>query len=225
MIATVVDESGGKELHPFDFTYDKTLYDLLLAGDPGKLRDHLAEDLEYQTRSVRFLENHDEPRLAHELPPDRRAAALVLALTLPGMRFIHDGQIEGRRTRMTIQRAVRPTEPPDPASIALHAQLFELLRTPALRDGAFRVLRATGSILAHRWEHERDSFIIAVNYSAETAHARVPIELHGIEGRDVVLRDQLSGVDYARDGSELVDPSRGLHVVLAPWQAHVFRVT
>jgi hypothetical protein len=209
----------------FDFTYDKTLYDLLLTGDVAKLRAHLAEDIDYQNRSVRFLENHDERRLAHELPPDRRAAALVLAMTLPGMRFIHDGQLEGRRTRMTIQWASRPAEAPDPASIALHVKLFELLRLPALRDGAFRVLLASGSILAHRWEHDRGSIIIAVNYSAETAHARFAVELHGIEGRGVVLHDRMTGTDYERDGSELVDPSRGLHVVLAPWQAHVFDIT
>jgi hypothetical protein len=212
------------QLLGFDFTYDKTLYDLLLTADTAKLRAHLAGDLEYQSRAVRFLENHDEPRLAHELPPDRRAAALVLAMTLPGMRFIHDGQIEGRRTHMTIQRAVREIEPPDTSSITLHARLFELLRIPALRDGTFRVLRATGSILAHRWEHRHGSVVVAVNYSSETAQAQFPVELHGIAGRDVVLRDHLTDIDYARDGSDLVDPARGLHVVLAPWQAHVFTV-
>jgi glycosidase len=209
----------------FDFTYDKALYDLLLHKDAAALRDHLAMDLEDHARSVRFLENHDEPRLAHELPAlPRRAAAMVLAYTLPGMRFFHDGQIEGRREHATIQLARRPAEPADAASIALHEQLFAILRLPALRDGAFRLLRGSGGIVAHRWEHRRGSVIVAVNYSDATVHAQFPVELHGVEGRQVVLRDRLTGTDYARDGTQLVDPQQGLHVVLAPWQAHVFEV-
>lgn len=210
----------------FDFTYDKTLYDRLVHGDAEALRAHLAADLEYQERSVRFVENHDEPRFAAAVPAERRAAALVLAMTVPGMRFVHDGQIEGRAIRSSIHLDKRAPEPPDPASLALHAKLFALLQLPALRDGAFRTLalRTPAPILAHRWEHPRGSIIVAVNYSPAEAQTHVVIDLHGIDGRTVVLYDRMTGSDYPRDGAELVDPARGLHVVLAPWQAHVFDV-
>ena len=209
----------------FDFTYDKALYDRLLHGDAAAIRAHLAADLEYQQRSVRFVENHDEPRIAHELSPPRRAAALVIAMTVPGMRFIHDGQIEGRRVRTSVHLGKRVAEEPDPAAVALHATLFALLRRPALREGAFRALAATGSIVAHRWEHPHGSVIVAVNYAETEATAAFPVELHGIEGRGVVLHDLMTGVDYPRDGTELVDPHRGLFVKLAPWQAHIFTVS
>src|SRR5437868_4953469 len=62
----------------FDFTYDKELYDQLVNGTARDLRRHLAKDLDEQVRSVHFLENHDEPRLAHELDLPRRAAALYM---------------------------------------------------------------------------------------------------------------------------------------------------
>ena len=208
----------------FDFTYDKALYDRLLHGDAAAIRAHLTADPEYQARSVRFVENHDEPRVAHELSPARRAAALVLAMTVPGMRFIHDGQIEGRRIRTSVHLGKRVPEAPEPAALALHGLLFELLRLPALREGAFRQLATTGSIVAHRWEHRHGSVIVAVNFGDTEAAAAFPVELHGIEGRSVVLHDRMRSIDYARDGSELVDPARGLFVRLGPWQAHVFEV-
>ena len=210
----------------FDFTYDKTLYDRLLHGDAASLRAHLAADLEYQARSARFLENHDEPRLARELTAEKRAAALVIAMTVPGLRFIHDGQIEGRRVRTAIQLGKRAIEAPELAAQRLHATLFAVLKLPALRDGAYRplALHDSDAIVAHRWEHRAGSVIVAVNYSAEETSGRVIVDLHGIDGRNVVLRDRMTGIEYQRDGTELVDPARGLYVVLAPWQAHVFEL-
>lgn len=202
----------------FDFTYDKELYDLLVTGTARDIRRHLAKDLDEQVRSVRFVENHDEPRLAHELEGPRRAAALYLALTLPGMRFIHDGQLEGRRERMPIQLAARVDEPPDPASLALHEHVLALCRRPALRSGAFRVLDAATPLVAYRWELGTERIVIVVNFSDVTAQGHIALELHGIAARTVDLHDLVDGATYGRDGDE------ELHVVLAPWQVHVFEV-
>ena len=57
----------------FDFCYDKRLYDRILERDPSAVRGHLLADLSYQSRMVRFLENHDEPRIAGKLPAVLRA--------------------------------------------------------------------------------------------------------------------------------------------------------
>ncbi|MGH7343588.1 MAG: alpha-amylase family glycosyl hydrolase, partial [Candidatus Rokuibacteriota bacterium] len=83
----------------FDYTYDKRLYDLLRATDVEAIVAHLRADPEYQRRSVRFLENHDEPRAAATFPPDTHRAAAVLALLAPGLRLLHEGQLTGRRIR------------------------------------------------------------------------------------------------------------------------------
>ena len=48
----------------FDFCYDKRLYDRLLHEDASSVVGHLGADLGYQHGLVRFLENHDEPRVA-----------------------------------------------------------------------------------------------------------------------------------------------------------------
>ncbi len=81
----------------FHFTYDKTLYDRLLREGAAAVGDHLKADLSYQQHSLRFLENHDEERVARLIPsePWHFAAAAVVA-TVPGMFLVHDGQMEGR---------------------------------------------------------------------------------------------------------------------------------
>ena len=48
----------------FDYCYDKRLYDRLLHEPAESVREHLLADRAYQSRLVRFLENHDEPRAA-----------------------------------------------------------------------------------------------------------------------------------------------------------------
>src|SRR6201981_4134057 len=48
----------------FDFCYDKMLYDRLEHGEAESIRLHLCADLTYQSKLLRFVENHDEPRAA-----------------------------------------------------------------------------------------------------------------------------------------------------------------
>src|SRR5207245_2469250 len=86
----------------FDYTYDKRLYDRLHARDAGAVRSHLWADLEFQSRSVRFLENHDEPRAASAWPWDVHQAAAVVAFFVPGLRFFHEGQLDGRRVKASL---------------------------------------------------------------------------------------------------------------------------
>ena len=107
----------------FDFTYDKRLYDRLVHDAPRDVRMHLAADAAFQRRSARFIENHDEPRCAVAFGDRARAAAVAVG-TLPGLRFYHDGQFEGRRVRLPVQLGVMPEEPVD-------AELQTFYRRPA----------------------------------------------------------------------------------------------
>ena len=97
-----------------DFCYDKRLYDRLRDGDAASVRAHLLADPRRQARLVRFLENHDEPRAASAFAPDRLRAAAIALLTLPGEILLHEGQLEGLRTRLPVQLGRRPLEQPDP---------------------------------------------------------------------------------------------------------------
>jgi len=90
----------------FDFTYDKRLYDRMLHGPAGDVRDHLRADADFQRHSARFIENHDEMRSATAFGERLRAAAVVMS-TLPGLRFFQDGQFGGCRARVPVQLGVR----------------------------------------------------------------------------------------------------------------------
>src|SRR5258708_6478711 len=64
----------------FAYTYDKRMYDRLRALDAGAVRGHLWAADDFQRRSVRFLENHDEPRAAAAFPPGAHQAAALLTM-------------------------------------------------------------------------------------------------------------------------------------------------
>jgi len=58
---------------------------------------------------ARFTENHDEERALEVFGLRRAKAAAMVALTVPGLRLLHEGQIEGRRLRQPV--AALPPEP------------------------------------------------------------------------------------------------------------------
>lgn len=124
----------------FDYTYDKRLYDRLRAGNVSPVRDHLGADLEYQRKLVRFLENHDEERAARTFPGEMGSAAAVLCYFAPGMRFFHQGQLEGHRIRLPVQLCRRPNEPLDESLHAFYTRLLTLLQRHVLRLGDWRML-------------------------------------------------------------------------------------
>src|SRR5262249_1176939 len=97
----------------FDYTYDKRLYDRLLARDAGAGRGPFYADAEFQCKSVRFLENPAEPRGAAAFPPGVHQAAAIITFLIPGLRFFHEGQLESRKVRVPVHLRRRPNEPVD----------------------------------------------------------------------------------------------------------------
>jgi glycosidase len=86
----------------FHFCYDKELYDLLRDRDAAGVRRHLRRPAEFQDRSARFIENHDEPRAAIAFGPLARAAA-VTTFCAPGLRLFHEGQLSGRWVLISVE--------------------------------------------------------------------------------------------------------------------------
>lgn len=97
--------------HGFDYTYDKALLDKMINGNVHAMKWHLGASADYQNRSVRFLENHDEEPVQTTMHQEKHFAASVLVAHMPGMRFYHGGQWEGKRTLVPVQLRRRPNEP------------------------------------------------------------------------------------------------------------------
>ena len=124
----------------FDYCYDKRLYDRLLASDAAAVAAHLCATLDYQRGLARFIENHDERRAAEAFGPEASRAASGLALTLPGLKLLHDGQLEGRRVRVPVQLGRRPVEPVDLEMERFYHALLAAVRSAVFREGEWQLL-------------------------------------------------------------------------------------
>jgi hypothetical protein len=217
----------------FDYAYDKRLYDRLREWHARPVREHLCAGLDYQSRLVRFMENHDEPRAASTFAPGAHEAAAVITYLSPGLRFFHQGQFEGRRKRISPHLVRAPSEPIDESLQRFYQRLLAVLREPSVRDGPWRLLECVPAwdgnwtndcFIACLWEAGEDRRrIVAVNYAGNRSQCYVRLPLSGLSERAVRLKDLMGSAIYDRDGKDLA--SRGLYLDLPPWGYHVFELT
>jgi hypothetical protein len=197
------------------------------------VREHLLADMNFQRRLVRFLENHDEERAAEAFPlPVHRAAAIATFLA-PGLRFFHQGQLEGRRVRISVHLCRGPDEPADAVIEAFYAALLQVLRTPALRDGDWHSLDpmpawagnwSCESFIAYAWRGADGShLLVVINYEAAQSQCHLRLPFPELAGRRWRLTDLMGTEIYDRDGSAMIDP--GLYVDLGPWRYNVFALS
>ena len=125
----------------FELCYDKRLYDRLVHDSPASVRGHLAADASYQEHLIRFIENHDEPPAAATFGVAQARAAAVVMSTLQGARLYHDGQLEGRRTRVPVQLGRGPDEPPDGDLRAFYERVLRAIDDSQLRIGRLASVR------------------------------------------------------------------------------------
>lgn len=216
----------------FDYTYDKRLYDRLRAQDAEAVRGHLLADPDYQRRSTRFLENHDEPRAAAVFPVPVHRAAAVLTFLVPGLRFVHQGQPSGRRVRASTHLRRRAAEPVDRELASFYHRVFDCLRRADVREGHWRLLdrqpawdgnRTWDRFIAFAWQAPEQRLLVAVNYGPTQGQCYVGLPWADLDGRAVVLQDVMTpSARFERDGRELL--RRGLYVELPAWGYHVLDV-
>jgi glycosidase len=214
----------------FDYTYDKRLYDRLREGHARPVREHLHAALEYQHKLARFLENHDEPRASAVFDPRVHRAAVVITYFIPGLRFFHQGQFEGRKKRISPHLIRAPEESPDQEIEAFYGQLLAILRKPIVKSGEWQWLtcqpawEGTGSwdaFVAHSWQGPSGArMLIVVNCAPHASQCYLNLPFPDIKNRSVRLQDSLSSACYMRQGDDLLE--RGLYLDMHPWSYHVF---
>jgi hypothetical protein len=216
----------------FDYTYDKRLYDRLRDGQARPVRDHLRAGLGYQARLARFLENHDEPRAATAFAPEVHEAAAIMTFLSPGMRFLHQGQLQGRKKRISPHLVRAPEEPVDQRLSRFYRRLLGVLCRPVVRQGCWQLVESSPAwqgnwtsdcFVAFAWEGAGDQrLLVAVNYAPNRSQCYLRLPFGGLTGRRWRLADLTGDAVYERDGGEL--SGGGLYLDLGPWQYHVFEL-
>lgn len=216
----------------FDYAYDKRLYDRLREGHPRPVREHFYAGLDYQDKLARFMENHDEPRAAATFAPATDEAAAVITFFAPGLRFFHQGQFEGWRKRLSPHLCRWPQEPTDARLEDFYARVLGALKSPTLRDGAWRLLECAPAwegnwtfdcFIAFGWRgSDSEIQLVVVNYAPNQSQCRLHLPYDELSGKQWELRDQTGTAVYARAGDELV--GQGLYLDMPPWGYHVFEI-
>lgn len=211
----------------FDYTYDKQLYDRLLKSNPNSIIEHLKADIEFQNKSVRFIENHDEPRASKAFGKKSKAAAVIMN-TIPGLKLYFDGQFEGKKVKLPVQLGREPDETLDSDLKGFYDHLLSTLKKYKITDGKFKILETVQAfddnatnrnILAWLWENDRNKFLVVINYSLETSVCRIKTEFSSSH-EEIVLYDLLNEKEYSRLEKEVI--IEGLYIQLEPYSSHIF---
>jgi len=216
----------------FDYTYDKRLYDRLRDRHAGPVRDHFRANKEFQQKSARFLENHDEPRAAATFTLEVHQAAAVLTFLCPGLRFFHDGQFEGRAKKFSVHLGRRPIEATNSRLYDFYVRLLNCVHLPQTADGEWRLLNCVAAwdgnwtsdcFVCFAWQKSgQPPLVVIVNYAPNRSQCYVQLPFEELRGRIVRAQDLMSSAVYERDGDELY--RRGIYIEMPEWGYHVFKL-
>jgi hypothetical protein len=215
----------------FDFTYDKRVYDYLVARRPWEVQRHLLNAApEFLGASAHFLENHDEARIAASLSLAEHRAAALLVLGLPGLRLLHEGQLEGARRQARVQLQRRAVEAPDPPVTALYEQLLAALGKSSVGTGQGLLLQPTQAwadnytarnFIIVQWQANAPEFdLVVVNLAAHDSQCYAPLRIAGLAETNWELEDRLGPEKYRRRGDDL--QAQGLYLDVPAHAAQLF---
>jgi hypothetical protein len=212
----------------FDYTYDKRFTDRLKAGEVENIYDHLTAEADYQKKSVRFIENHDEERSAAIFGKEKCKAAAVVISTVQGMRFYYDGQFEGKKIKLPVQLGREPEEHPVSVIAEFYNKLLSITSEEIFKKGKWTLLNPISSwgnnksfenILAWMWIYKDEKRLIVVNYSETIATCRIKLDVRGYP-EEFEIKDLLNDQIFVRSAEEVFN--MGLFIELKPFHSHIF---
>jgi hypothetical protein len=216
----------------FDYTYDKALYDALLARDGSAAQRHLLGlPPAVVARNAHFLENHDERRIASVFDSAEHRAAALLILTLPGMRFLHDGQLSGARIKTPVQLIRQPREAKSTEVRKMYEQLLSTLPATAVGQGRAELLRPRAAwpgnpshqnFVVIQWQLDSpEFFLVVVNLASHRGQCIVSLTIPDTVSRAWSMKGLLGDECYERSAKDMQAP--GLFLDLPAHGAQLFR--
>jgi len=179
-LAEVYWDMEAELLHAgFDYCYDKTFYDRLT--QPSALNSHYHAEQWYLAHTARFLENHDEKRIASRLDLRQHMAAAAMVAFGPGMRLWHMGQWEGRTKHIPVQITREPFESCGcllrgkvynncDCTSTFYRNLFGIANQDIFKYGIWERIDTNedshAGLFLWKWVYENKQLIVAINYSS-----------------------------------------------------------
>jgi hypothetical protein len=205
----------------FDFTYDKRLYDRLCAAPVHEIIDHLRADQDFQSKLIRFTENHDEPRAMSRLGLQKSLAAATVIYTLPGMRFLHQGQMEGIQIKIPVQLNRMPQEEENKEIKRFYRRLLTITSRKVFKKGRWHLeFCQDARLLCWTWRLEIFYKMVVINYSDQSVETNIPLPVDYPVTSDIEFKDELTDKTYLHREKHLKE--FGLFVKLEPFRAHIF---
>lgn len=212
----------------FDYTYDKKLLDRLKLGQISEIKGHLMADKEFQNKSVRFIENHDEARAVISLGKDKSKAAAVIMSTIMGISLYHDGQFEGKKIKLPVQLGREQEENTNDCIYKFYERLLKIRNSEIFNNGEWELVEVKPSwkegktdknILAWLVSLNTRKRLVVVNYSREVAQCRIDLNLSYYPDK-FKIKDILNDMSYYRNTEEV--KNEGLFIELGPFKSHIF---
>ncbi|MDC0357612.1 glycosidase, partial [Oligoflexia bacterium] len=200
----------------------------LKIGNIPEIRAHLLAESDFQQKSVRFLENHDEKRAITAFGEARAQTAALITETLQGMHLYHDGQFEGKTVRLPVQLGREPIEPQLTSVSEFYNKLLNITNHEVFKKGTWTLLNQFPAwdgdytylnVLAWLWELEDQKRVVVVNNVDTLSSCRIVLNTKGYPDETIVV-DLLNDQTYIRSSYEI--RSEGLYIQLENFQGHIF---
>jgi glycosidase len=213
----------------FDFVYDKRLYDRLRYAQPREVFLHLQAELAYQSKLVRFIENHDELRSPEAFGREKVKMAAVLCSMLPGLKLYFHGQWEGRRIHLPVQLQHTKVETVDQQLADFYERLLAAVNDRIAHYGEWTLKTVYqhadnnySSLIAYTRKGDDGIKLVIVNLSSQPAQGRIVFQDDILESRDYLFQDQLGDEEFIRKGVWMAHP--GLIFELNAYKAYLFNI-
>jgi hypothetical protein len=218
----------------FDLTYDKRVTDFVVERRPAELSRHLlGRSAEFLRRSVHFLENHDEPRIAGRLSLAEHRAAALLVLALPGVCLLHEGQLNGARIRASVHLSRRPDEPVNRDVRSMYDELLAGLAESAVGRGPGQCLHparasaedaSSENLVVLYWPAGGEEFdLVVLNLAAGPSRARVEWPRPGFDQREWAHSAWLGDASGRHAVLRPAGPGNGIGLEIPPSGAYGIR--
>jgi glycosidase len=178
----------------FDYCYDKRLYDRIIDKNIQSIKNHLTADFGYQKKLVRFIENHDEPRIANIMEPEYSKVAALLILTLPGMALIHEGQMKGYNIRTPVQLKRRKKEQKSTELLEFYHEILEIIKLNSIKKGKWELCPCPedNSLIAYHWWNPESEYLVIINMSAQKIKTRIEIPHLNIDSKNIQFKEKIT---------------------------------